>query len=270
MTPGRIRPGVMAFPALVLLLSAGTSGADRWIAEECARLPVLAPAAARAVLAAPLDWGGAEWLAAGGCAAAVGGAYLADGAVQRRVRASRGKTGDAVLAAVEPLGAEYSIALLAGFLAWGAALDDARAGATAVDGALAGLLAAAVVEGMKYTVGRSRPRQDEGPARFRPFSGDVSFPSGHTCFAFTTAAAVSGNYPGWAVGVLAYGLAAGVGLARIHHGAHFLSDVAAGAALGAAAGAAVVRANAGIRNAVTVRPETTRFGDPVLAASVSF
>ncbi|MFG2753745.1 phosphatase PAP2 family protein [Streptomyces xanthophaeus] len=66
-----------------------------------------------------------------------------------------------------------------------------------------------------------------------------SFPSGHTAaaVAFTTAVGVSWPWAGAACAVPA-GL---VALERVHSGAHYPSDVAAGAALGLAA-AALIRA----------------------------
>ena len=38
--------------------------------------------------------------------------------------------------------------------------------------------------GVKYTVGRSRPYEQNSPHQFAPFSGRNSFPSGHTTSAF--------------------------------------------------------------------------------------
>jgi membrane-associated phospholipid phosphatase len=60
-------------------------------------------------------------------------------------------------------------------------------------------------------------------------------------FAVGTVLAESGNEDyRWIRRILGYGLAAGTAYSRVHDGQHWLSDVVAGAALGAATGRFVV------------------------------
>src|SRR5919201_1857267 len=76
---------------------------------------------------------------------------------------------------------------------------------------------------------------------------DASFPSGHSASSFAAATALASFYPG--VAPLAYLLATGVALSRVHLGHHFPSDVTAGALIGVASGtavAAVIKAPAAI------------------------
>ena len=84
--------------------------------------------------------------------------------------------------------------------------------------------------------------------RQRPFVGrdvavvgiktmDASFPSGHTASSFAAATALSTFYP--RASPLVFGLAAGVGVSRIHLGHHFPSDVAVGSLIGIATGTLV-------------------------------
>jgi membrane-associated phospholipid phosphatase len=61
----------------------------------------------------------------------------------------------------------------------------------------------------------------------------LSFPSGHTSMAFTTATALSLSYPKWYVIVPGYFWACSVGYSRMNLGVHYPSDVLAGAVLGA-------------------------------------
>jgi undecaprenyl-diphosphatase len=61
-----------------------------------------------------------------------------------------------------------------------------------------------------------------------------SFPSGHTITAFAVAVSLGISYPALAVGL--FFCAFSVALSRIILGMHFLSDVVAGAAIGAALG----------------------------------
>jgi undecaprenyl-diphosphatase len=110
-------------------------------------------------------------------------------------------------------------------------------GAAAVATALAnGLLVA-----LKRRVRRPRPRDaGAGPPfgpRYRPhFSGDAfSFPSGHSLNAFALGTVVALGFP--ALAPLTFLVAASVAASRVFLGFHFLTDVVAGAALGAALGA---------------------------------
>ncbi len=64
---------------------------------------------------------------------------------------------------------------------------------------------------------------------------DHSFPSGHSASSFAAATAVSIYFP--TAAPLAFGLATGVGLSRVHLGVHFPSDVAVGAVIGVGIGA---------------------------------
>jgi undecaprenyl-diphosphatase len=59
---------------------------------------------------------------------------------------------------------------------------------------------------------------------------DHSFPSGHTASSFAAATALAFFYPRAAP--VAYTVATGVGLSRVHLGVHFPSDAAVGAAIG--------------------------------------
>lgn len=65
----------------------------------------------------------------------------------------------------------------------------------------------------------------------RPIGDSKSFPSGHTGTVFTGAELVRMEY-GWGWGAGAYTLAAAVGVLRMYNGAHWLSDVLAGAGVG--------------------------------------
>ncbi len=97
--------------------------------------------------------------------------------------------------------------------------------------AVSGLLAQIV----KHLVGRARPPllSVDGAYHFQGFvlrDALASFPSGHTTSAFAAAVALGYMRPDWRRWLLAG--AAFIGLSRILVGAHFPSDVVAGAALG--------------------------------------
>ncbi len=117
------------------------------------------------------------------------------------------------------------------------------------DTALAILAAIAIgglgAEALKLIFRRERPLPTFQGYSFRPFAdrpfstGRLGLPSSHTMVAFAGAATLASRYPrtGWIV----LGMAAGCGLTRIFAGAHFLSDVVAGAIGGIIAGVAATR-----------------------------
>ena len=73
----------------------------------------------------------------------------------------------------------------------------------------------------------------------------------------------------WIKGI-SYGTAVLVGFARVHHQAHFLSDVTAGALIGTAVGRSVVHRNAGRRHRLTVVPLLGPKDQPGMAVALSF
>jgi membrane-associated phospholipid phosphatase len=90
-----------------------------------------------------------------------------------------------------------------------------------------------VVQTIKHLIGRPRPKlADQGVHVWGPSfqSGHDSFPSGHAFSAFAMAAVLSSFYPAgrW----IWYSLAVLVAFTRVYIGAHFASDVLAGAVLG--------------------------------------
>ena len=113
------------------------------------------------------------------------------------------------------------------------------------------LLISGVISGLFYSllkwyVGRTRPFPKKPPLvppfEFHPFHGGIpglwrnqnqAFPSGHTCLAFATAAALAMIYPRGRI--VFYAIAALVGVERVLEGAHYPSDVVAGAIFGIAA-----------------------------------
>ncbi|HEU4718905.1 MAG TPA: phosphatase PAP2 family protein, partial [Bacteroidia bacterium] len=90
-----------------------------------------------------------------------------------------------------------------------------------------------IVFGLKYTVNRPRPFVTYPDIIKKTKAGSKSFPSGHTSSAFALATSVSLAYPKWYVIAPSYAWACAVGYSRMRLGAHYPSDVAAGALIGA-------------------------------------
>jgi membrane-associated phospholipid phosphatase len=185
-----------------------------------------------------------------GRAAAVASALLLsaaaafDAKLERYAVAHRSATLDRVALAVDPLGrAQYIVpTLAAGYLV--SRLAGRRSLAGAVVRVTAGYAAADAIEAiLKPVVGRRRPAAGDASA-FHPFARRDewhSFPSAHTVHATALAAAISAETQRpWVTGI-GLGAAALVGVQRVYTGAHWPSDVVAGAIIGVAASRQVVR-----------------------------
>jgi len=85
---------------------------------------------------------------------------------------------------------------------------------------------------LKYSVNRNRPYITYPEIEKLSSGGSASFPSGHTSEAFSTATALSIEYPKWYVIAPAMTWASAVGYSRMHLGVHYPSDVIAGAVIG--------------------------------------
>jgi len=97
------------------------------------------------------------------------------------------------------------------------------------------LTTSAVVLSMKAVFGRARPGTGKPPNYFRPFSlrtSETSFPSGDAAGAFAVATTIAQQTDGFALDILAYGLAGLVSFFRVHDEKHWPSDVFVGSALG--------------------------------------
>lgn len=111
-------------------------------------------------------------------------------------------------------------------------------------GAMRGVASLAVASATVNTLGKSavrraRPLVDVVPLIRRQHRQPIttSFPSGHTASAAAFATGVALESPRWGAAVAP--LAAGVAFSRVYTGAHYPSDVLAGAALGVGAAFAV-------------------------------
>jgi undecaprenyl-diphosphatase len=94
-----------------------------------------------------------------------------------------------------------------------------------------------IAYGIKVLVDRPRP----GLNPLVRLPTDPSFPSGHSATSFAGATVLAAFLPRRAAPVL-FALAAGIAFSRIYVGVHWPFDVLAGALLGTALGAVMVRA----------------------------
>ena len=198
------------------------------------------------VLASPASWGPWEWgiFAAGATAVGVSMATV-DNTTRTEAQENRNSNSDNMAHLANTLGTGFSLGVLAVSAGVGWIAHERRPLELARDGLEASIITTLIITPLKVVVGRSRPDQDpNGSDDYQPFSGNYSFPSGHTSQAFAIASVVANTYNDhWWAGALAYGVAGTVGYARINDNQHYLSDVIAGALIGGAIGWKVVNLN---------------------------
>lgn len=160
---------------------------------------------------------------------------LSDHYVWQHATFAGGPTAQHAASFLQPIGTPKVIApALAAGIAGGLLLHKPELTHASVRIAGSIAFAAATTQGLKMVVGRSRPGDvANGDAdEFRAFSGNHSFPSGHTTLAFAAAAALDRETDARWVPWVVYPVAGLVGWSRIHDQMHWMSDVAAGAAVG--------------------------------------
>jgi len=183
---------------------------------------------------APLRWNLGDWAWFGGALVAIGASHHYDSQVRTHFTKNLqpGQTINSndvqdLIPTVAVLGVTWA------YSAWKHDADGQRETWAMVEAAgLSGVTAL----GMKYIARREGPDQTSDPNEWFK-SGGNSFPSAHTTAAFAvgTVLAESGNDDyRWVRRFLGYGLGIATGYQRLNHNAHWLSDVVAGAALGAA------------------------------------
>jgi membrane-associated phospholipid phosphatase len=163
----------------------------------------------------------------------------ADRAIMARIAATESPALDRVMPALSQA-ANHSV-LWIGVASVLAATGRPRARRAALRGLASVVLASAASNVIgKGLAGRARPSAPVPPAR-RLAHGvrTTSFPSGHAASAAAFATGAALELPALAAPVGA--LAAAVGASRVVTGVHFPSDVLAGFAIGAAAGALTLR-----------------------------
>lgn len=138
------------------------------------------------------------------------------------------------------------VMLVAFFLVGGVAYAERRWVTYAIAMALSGLGAGILAQIVKRLVGRARPELWLGPSHYAPGSS-TSFPSGHTVGAFALAGVLLFASRSLPLRVIAFLLAAGIGLSRMLAFRHWSSDVIASASIGLVVAWAAVAATASRR-----------------------
>lgn len=170
------------------------------------------------------------YVAAGSAALLAGGSQI-DAPILHGIQTqNRGEMED-FLSVANEFGSSKMLPATAGVFAVSLLTDDARFQDAAFTSLQSLVYSTAAVFAVKYAVGRMRPEVGAGAGSFDVFSGNTSFPSGHTATAFAVVTPWVMYYPNPVTYGL-FGLAAGTAVARIAKDRHWPTDVLAGAAVG--------------------------------------
>jgi membrane-associated phospholipid phosphatase len=242
-----------------LLCLNGTAHADNF---QPSPYPEILADDAKYILTSPTRWHSPEWGSLGlSIVGVLGVGVIADRPIRDEMRRHTPNNNGFMLS-VERFGAEYAALTVGGFYLAGA-MGNTTSAAVAQDGLTASLIASGIVTPtIKLVIGRARPRENVGIAKFHPFSlaysSNSSFPSGHTTEAFALASVIATHYEETWVSCASYSIAGLVGIARSYHDAHFASDVLVGALIGTLIGKGVVAHNEPSRSRkVLLLPEIT-------------
>jgi membrane-associated phospholipid phosphatase len=121
------------------------------------------------------------------------------------------------------------VAAAFGIFAYGRVAHRPKVSHVGMDLIRAQIVAGALTYGLKVAVRRERP---DG-------SDNMSFPSGHASVTFATALVLQRHFGWWALPTVV--VASYTAASRLHENVHYLSDVVAGATIGAIAGRTVTR-----------------------------
>ena len=195
-----------------------------------------------AIATAPARFEGRDWAETAVISGGLVWVGTRDESIDAWVQGHRSKSTDDFARIVTPLGSWAGVGISVIALGGGLVSHNKPLLDTGRDVIEAEILAAAITTPiLKYAIGRARPGDGVGAYELRPFSGNDSFPSGHTTEAFAVASVLSARADGWFVPVLSYTLASCVGYARLNDRAHWASDVIAGGLVGTLIGRTIVK-----------------------------
>jgi membrane-associated phospholipid phosphatase len=190
------------------------------------------------VVTAPLRWNAGQYAAAALVTSGVVALAFYDDAISKYFLQNQTSGTKQLSTVLRPLGNEWVVlGGSAGLYVMGQFIKKEKASCAGLQNIKAVLISSAFIFGVKHLTHRSRPFMNEGSNNWNVLSNQwnyTSFPSGHSTFAFATATTFSSMSKKKMVPIIAYSIASGVALSRIHDQKHWASDVLAGAAIGTA------------------------------------
>ncbi len=196
-------------------------------------------------------------------------AYTLDYTMRDFVRSAKSPAADFIFGATNQIGEPYvTLPLIAGLYFGGMAADNKSLQNTGLYLGEAYVLNAAITFSLKSLFGRARPYNNLGHNEFTFWSFEdafMSFPSGHSSAAFTTATVISHRINSPAAYYISYGLAFMTTMSRIYYDKHWFSDTAFGAFIGTLSGLVILELNADDRDKKSPETEQTL---PIFSISI--
>ena len=190
----------------------------------------------------------------------LGAALLFDGFVTASIPHFKNPILNAVVGTINPIGSGVTLLIVCVALAVvSRRLRRPRLHDAACISALAFASAGLIEFSLKHLVGRPRPGAALASAGLLgpSFAPDIdSFPSGHATSVFAVATVFAAYYPRlrWPL----YALAAAIALGRVYLARHYVSDIIAGAALGAIVAACLYRYRQTLPGGITLERSADR------------
>jgi membrane-associated phospholipid phosphatase len=186
-------------------------------------------------LPSPWRWNSSDWATASIVAGTTGILYVLDDEINDDFKDNRSSTTDDLSDVFEPFGNSAIVfPTLVGFYLYGQFGENEKIERTALLAAESFLVSSLFNSVLKVVMRRTRPFDGVSAGTFdSSFTGNNSFPSGHTTTAFAIATVVANEYEKVPfIAPISYGIATLMGLSRLNDQKHWASDVFFGAALG--------------------------------------
>jgi membrane-associated phospholipid phosphatase len=206
------------------------------------------------IVTAPFHFTVSEWQWTVPLAFVGAGLLASDTAIEKHVPMNPSTVSHAVTASNAGVAAFAAVG--GGMFLWGHFTSNDQERETGLLSGEAAIDALLDTEVLKYASGRERPFTGNDRGQF--FQGGSSFPSEHSSVSWAIASVIAHEYPGPLTEFLAYGLAGGVGAARLVGHQHFATDVLVGSAIGWYTGRQVFRSHSHYSNAEIARWGTFR------------
>lgn len=191
------------------------------------------------ILTAPTRWQSEEWFKASLVAGTTILLYLNDEKIRESAQTNRNNLSNEIADLFEKGGRlRYVLPSLGLLYLYGSVNEDQKA----LQSGLYGLESLVITCGLTYTIKMLCHRRQPGDGGLGVWGGPglstddahLSFPSGHSAIAFSTAGMIAAVYgeDNWLVAALAYGIAGLTAWSRVNDDQHWVSDVFFGSAVG--------------------------------------
>jgi len=207
-------------------------------------------------VAAPTRWHEADWLRVGVTLALVAAIMPFDKTLNNATQGNQHYYNSIPIVAGRMYGEWYTIGTVTAiFGGFGILAHDTAAKKIAIELFQAGAYSELFTEVLKIGVGRSRPYENEGPFKFRPFNlnnNTESMPSGHSTSAFALSTVMFRHAHSTFLKILAFVPAGFTVFSRLYQDFHWTSDCFLGAVAGFSTGMWVVTLHERKRHKINV------------------